>query len=437
MPAERWKKLKRSRAVAVIIAFATFCPGVGSAASYKILHSFNGADGTGPWGGVTFDQTGSLLGASASGGAGTGCSSYGCGVVFKLTQQLNGNWAATVLYSFERNRQHGAIPYGGLTIAGGEVYGTTSRGGTYDSGTVFKLVHGATGWVETILYNFGTHKHDGGEPTSGVALDNAGNLYGTARTIAFELTPGTDGWEEAVLHRFVKQGDGGGVFAGVILDASGNLYGTTEGGGIGCVGGGCGTVYEIERTANGWQERILHYFDNNGKDGVNPGWGTLFMDASGSLYGTTSGGGTNLCGANGVAADLEAAQSLSGDIGNCGTVFELTKRPDGRWKETILYNFQKGATGYSPNTGVVMDKAGNLYGTTDYGGDPSCDCGVIYKLAPDAKGKWTYTVLHTFGVGNDGGVPEGNLVMDSKGNLYGGTVLGGTYGGGVVFELTP
>jgi len=75
--------------------------------------------------------------------------------------------------------------------------------------------------------------------------------------------------------------------------------------------------------------------------------------------------------------------------------------------------------------------------TTDYGGDPSCDCGVIYKLAPGPKGKWAYTVLHEFGIGNDGGVPEGNLVMDSKGNLYGGTVLGGTYGGGVVFELTP
>lgn len=83
-----------------------------------------------------------------------------------------------------------------------------------------------------------------------------------------------------------------------------------------------------------------------------------------------------------------------------------------------------------------MDKAGNLYGTTDYGGG-GCDCGVIYKLAPGPKGKWTYTVLHTFGIGDDGGVPEGNLVMDSKGNLYGGTILGGTYGQGVIFELTP
>jgi len=118
-------------------------------------------------------------------------------------------------------------------------------------------------------------------------------------------------------------------------------------------------------------------------------------------------------------------------------VFKLTPQSGGRWKETILYNFQKGVTGFSPNAGVVMDKAGNLYGTTDYGGDPSCDCGVIYKLAPGPKGKWAYTVLHEFGIGNDGGVPEGNLVMDSKGNLYGGTVLGGTYGGGVVFELTP
>jgi uncharacterized repeat protein (TIGR03803 family) len=279
-------------------------------------------------------------------------------------------------------------------------------------GTVFELTRGASGWTEHVLYSFGTRSNDGYEPTAGVAMNKAGNLYGTAPyggSTAFELTPGTGGWKETVLHRFVKQGDGGGLFGGVILDASGNLYGTTEGGGA--FNGG--TVYELYRTSSGWKEKVLHSFHLSQSDGNTPGWGSLFMDSSGSLYGTTAGGGC--CG---------------------GVVFKLTPDSSGRWKETILYNFQKGVTGYSPNAGAVMDKAGNLYGTTDYGGG-FCDCGVIYKLAPGPTGKWMYTVLHTFGVGYDGGVPEGNLVMDSKGNLYGGTVLGGVYGGGVVFELTP
>jgi uncharacterized repeat protein (TIGR03803 family) len=112
----------------------------------------------------------------------------------------------------------------------------------------------------------------------------------------------------------------------------------------------------------------------------------------------------------------------------------LTKGANGGWRDTILYNFKAGPTGSTPNAGVVMDKAGNLYGTTDYGGSGS-ECGVIYRLAPN-KGKWEYTVLHTF-EGLDGCLPEGNLVLDKKGNLYGGTILGGNTGYGVVFEVTP
>jgi uncharacterized repeat protein (TIGR03803 family) len=394
----------------MVVALATFCPGVGSAASYKILHSFIGTDGTGPWGGVALDRKGNLFGASASGGNLSECNGYGCGVVFELRPQSNGKWTEAVLYRFDSHGNDGYTSYGGVTMgSGNHLYGTTYAGGSHHVGTVFKLTHGASGWAESVLYSFGTRSDDGGEPTAGVAMDNAGNLYGTARTIAFELYPGTDGWKENVLHRFVKQGDGGGVFAGVILDSTGSLYGTTEGGGA----DNGGTVYEVQHTSSGWKEKVLHSFHLSQTDGNTPGWGSLFMNGSGSLYGTTRGGGC--CG---------------------GVVFKLTPDSSGRWKEALLHNFQKGATGFSPNAGVVMDKAGNLYGTTDYGGG-FCDCGVIYKLAPGPNGKWTYTVLHTFGIGNDGGVPEGNLVMDGEGNLYGGTVLGGAYGGGVVFELTP
>jgi uncharacterized repeat protein (TIGR03803 family) len=136
------------------------------------------------------------------------------------------------------------------------------------------------------------------------------------------------------------------------------------------------------------------------------------MDGSGNLYGTTETGAC--CG---------------------GVVYELTPRGDGRWKEIIAYTFQGGALGNQPYWGVVMDKSGNLYGTTDGGGGPGC--GVIYKLAPAAKGKWKYSVLHTFGNAYDGCLPAGNLAIDGKGNLYGGTIFGGTGGYGVIFELTP
>jgi uncharacterized repeat protein (TIGR03803 family) len=269
-------------------------------------------------------------------------------------------------------------------------------------------------------------------------MDAAGNLYGTA-AVAFELSPGFGDWTETVLHQFgVKRGDGAGPYAGLLLDAAGNLYGTTEGGGNQCGSSGCGTVYELTRDQRGeWMEIVLHRFDNNGTDGVGPGSGALFMDGSGSLYGTTTGGGVNACG--GFAEYLNgrlAEHAPSADIGNCGTIFKLTKGGKGIWKEAILYNFKSGSSGHLPFAGVVMDKSGNLYGTTDGGGNSS-GCGVIYKLAPQPKGKWKYTVLYTFSGGSDGCIPAGNLVFDKKGNLYGGTVLGGTTGNGVIFELTP
>jgi len=138
------------------------------------------------------------------------------------------------------------------------------------------------------------------------------------------------------------------------------------------------------------------------------------MDSSGSLYGTTSGGGafTSQC--------------------SCGTVFKITPGSNGKWKETILHSFTLGAGGEGPSAGVVMDNAGNLYGTTSAGGS-SCGCGLIYKLAPGSNGKWTYTVLHRF-TGADGAGPNANLILDSNGNLYGTTTTGGA---GVAFELTP
>jgi uncharacterized repeat protein (TIGR03803 family) len=178
-----------------------------------------------------------------------------------------------------------------------------------------------------------------------------------------------------------------------------------------------GTVFEVQRSSSGWKEQALHNFPAFAHDGQVPGGGALALDSSSNLYGTTIQGGRNIC----------------SDVG-CGTIFRLTQGTDGKWKETILYNFKPGAARSFPG-GVVIDKAGNLYGMAGNGGG-SCDCGVVYKLAPGSNGKWTYTVLHRFS-GADGAVPAGNLTLDDKGNLYGGTVLGGGTNNGVIFELTP
>jgi uncharacterized repeat protein (TIGR03803 family) len=248
-------------------------------------------------------------------------------------------------------------------------------------------------------------------------MDKAGNLYGTAG-VAFELTETPGGWTESVLYTFCSKPDcidGYLPYAGLILDAKGNLFGTTEAGGA----YGSGTVFKVRPLPDGtWQERVLHSFGSFPKDGRGPGVGALALNPAGSLYGTTPGGGKNVCGTN-----------------YCGTIFKLTRQPNGHWKETILYHFKKGSSGHGPGAGVVLDSAGNLYGTTIYGGT-QCDCGVVYKLAPNGDGTWTYTVLHQF-TGFDGAQPDANPILDDKGNLYGTAAIGGPGGAGVVFEVTP
>jgi uncharacterized repeat protein (TIGR03803 family) len=391
--------------------------------SYTVLHNFNGTDGEGPWGGVVVDHAGNVYG---TGGGGMGDCRGGCGVVFGLAQ-TNGEWAYSVLYDFV-SCDSGCYPQGTPLIAAAGVYGTTVGGPHYPGGAVFELTQGFTGWSETLLHAFCPTQEckDGAVPFAGVITDGSGNLYGTTAGggphgggVVFRLAPGRGGWKETVIHGFHpsyynQPAPGGtGPYAGLIVDSVGNLYGTTANGGALCNGWSCGVVYELKPLpGGGWKEVVLHRFHNNGTDGSTPGWGALYMDAAGILYGTTQSGGSY-----------------------AGVIYKLKRDSDGQWKETILYDFKSGVTGNGPNAGVAMDGSGNLYGTTDYGGYG--DCGVIYKLAHKPTGKWAYTVLHTFGHGDDGCLPEGNLVIDQKGRLYGGTVLGGAYGAGVVFELTP
>jgi uncharacterized repeat protein (TIGR03803 family) len=234
---------------------------------------------------------------------------------------------------------------------------------------------------------------------------------------------------------FKGASNGGQPWSPPILDESGNLYGTTSEGGNGaCYNDnwlvGCGTVYEFSPPASpgdSWTETLLYQFQGDA-DGVFPVGGLVF-DKAGNLYGTTEMGGTP----------------------NGGTVFELTPPASGSgpWIKTILHNFSGGvAQGSSPEAGLTFDKRGNLYGTTTYGGDcdiPTVFCGgVVFELTPPAAGGtgWTYTVLYTFQGMPDGAVPQGTLIFDGSGRLYGTTEYGGSSnepetGGGTVFQLTP
>ena len=417
------KKASWSTAPAMAAVALSLCLPAHAAPKCTVLHSFTGGpDGNGN-AGVSLDEKGNVYGASLGGGS-QDCQD-GCGLVWELTPGAGGNWTLTPLYDFTGG-DDGQNPYAPPTFGpAGVLYGTTEYGGAPKCGTAFELTPGSGGWEQSVLYAFGEQPGDGVYPTAGLAIDPAGNLYGTTPKAGahgggtvFELFPGAGRWNETVLYAFCPTDNcpnGDDPYAGLILDASGNLYGTTSYGGKGCGGDGCGVVYELSPVSGGrWKETVLHRFDNNGKDGYTPGNGALFMDALGNLYGTTEVGGA------GAGAD--------------GMVFRLTPGPHGRWRETILYNFNGGAEGGYPSGGVVMDNGGNLYGLTADGG---IGCGVLYKLAPGGKGKWAYSVLHTFGQGADGCIPVGNLVLDKKGNLYGGTVLGGTTGNGIVFELTP
>jgi len=288
-------------------------------------------------------------------------------------------------------------------------------GGSHSQGIVYELTNGAHGWGEKVLHRFGP-TDDACCPYAQLTMDGNGKLYGTGGGAAYELSPGTNSWTEAILHVFNgKNGDGLGPAAGMRLDAAGNLYGTTEGGGSSknC-GGGCGTVYEIQHQTNGTCKRIILHSFNAYNDGAFPGFADkLIVDKAGNPYGTAIGG-----------------QSSH------GVIYHMYRTASGQWKENVLYNIATASDGDNPSSGVVMDSAGNLYGTTIAGGDASCDCGVVYKLAPGANGTWTYTVLHRF-TGYDGAEPDANLTLDSAGNIYGTTATGGAGGAGVVFEITP
>jgi uncharacterized repeat protein (TIGR03803 family) len=235
--------------------------------------------------------------------------------------------------------------------------------------------------------------------------------------VALALVPGA--WAAAkysVLYNFKGGKDGLRPSAGLISDAAGNLYGVTAGGGLGG-NGGCGTVFKLTRVKDGWSQKVIYRFPGNAKDGCNP-YANLSFDSQGNLYGTTYTGGTGDCYGR-----------------KCGTVFELTPTAGGKWMESVLHRFAGGKDGDILYAGVVLNAAGDVFGTTRDGGTTSCKCGTVFELMPQAGGGWSNNLLHSFS-GTDGADPSG-LIFDTLGNLYGVTNVGGTYDAGVAFELSP
>jgi hypothetical protein len=280
-------------------------------------------------------------------------------------------------------------------------------------------------YSESILHNFGATSSDGDQVVGGVIVDAAGNLYGTAQQggvdqngIVYELSPSVGGWLETILYSFTGKSDGGWPSSSVILDAAGNLYGTGYFGGAqspNCSPLGCGVVYELSPSVGGgWVQTVIHTF-HGGVSGNGPFAG-LTMDAAGNLYGTAAYGGLGY-----------------------GLVYELSPSSAG-WQYKPIHAFTNGADGNEPEAGVTLDAAGNLYAATLYGGktETLCPngCGAIIKLTPTAGGIWTGSLVHDFD-GADGTSPGGAVALDSAGNVYASTLLGGPDGVGTVIELSP
>jgi len=355
-------------------------------------------------------------------------------VTFSVSAQAQ---TETLLYDFGSTPTDGYDPLAPVLLDGsGDLFGTTLRGGAAGPcaepsgpiacGIVFELVKSSGTYTEKVLHNFTGPPTDGDEPAAGLIADSSGNLYGSTGTggsglcgsnscgTVFELVKSSNGYTETVLHMFTGL-DGEEPLAGLIIDSARNLYGTTNEGGA----YGFGTVFELVNSSGGYTEKVLYSFSGSAGDGVNP-QASLVMDAAGNLFGTTIG--------------YFAGFHCSGST--CGTVFELVNS-GGSYAKKVIYTFTE-SDGWNPVASLIMDSSGNLYGTTDFGG--AHGVGTVFELM-NSSGNYAQKVLHSFaGTPTDGEYPVASLVMDTSGNLFGTTALGGSAsscdgGCGTAFEL--
>jgi uncharacterized repeat protein (TIGR03803 family) len=320
-----------------------------------VLHSFGqGTDGWYPDAAVIFDKKGNMYGTTSEGGP------FGFGTVFEMSPTSGGRWTESILHAFSIYGED--TPEAPLIFdQQGNLYGTTENGGIA-FGTVFQMTPPPSPggqWTENVIYNF-TDTNDGAYPASGLLIDKQSNLYGTSSFAGihdggtvYELKRTATGWQEITLYEFQSGDDGAQPSGPLATDGKGNLYGTTDSAGA----GRCGVVFKLAYLHGTWADQTLYSFDC-GPDGGNP-WGGVTLDRLGNLYGTTSQGGAY----------------------GYGTVFKLSPSPDGTWSETVLYTFTNGADGTYPRWGVVPDRLGRLYGVAT-GGAPPCSCGTVFEILP-------------------------------------------------------
>jgi uncharacterized repeat protein (TIGR03803 family) len=385
---------------------------VGAQSSYAVIHNFGGQDGVNPTAPLLVDKAGNMYGTDL----------YSA---FKLSTGVGGVWTASILASIPAGSSFGKL----IFDKAGNLYGTTVYAGIMSCGsqqngcgTVFELTPNPDGtWASKTLYSF-TDGSDGAYPYAGLTIDNVGNLYGTTSQggtnctiqfaqcgVVFELTPNGDGtWTQHVLHNFTGANDGANPFGNLVFH-KGLLYGTTA-----------SNVFSLKRGLHGvWTETVLHTFQG-GNDGSGAMAGGVF-DRAGNLYGTTSAGGGTGC-----------YQSRG-----CGTIYQLKPNLDGTWTESVLYRFQGGSDGdYAAYYSLILDNAGDLYGTTIDGGDNvNCiggNCGTAFELTPGANGQWSRTMLYQF---TDNAYQPAGLAFGKGHHLYGTTSFGGS--GGEAFEIVP
>jgi uncharacterized repeat protein (TIGR03803 family) len=457
---------------------------VNPAGQETVLHTFTGgSDGGNPYAGVILDAAGNLYGTASVGGKSN------AGVVYKLDPSTG---QETVLYNFTGGAD-GANPYGGVIAdTDGNLYGTTYGGGRFEDGVVYKLSRSG---VETVLHNFGGAANVGYAPTDGVVRDAAGNLYGTATTVVYKLTASGQYTAYGVFGCKI----GGDVWAGVVLDAAGNLYGTTgmptEGECFGATPVPNGAVFKVDTagqvsvlfgfpgatrpqpdlssganagllldsagnlygaTANAGLAGAVYKLDSANQEttlysfpaaaGGTRAFGPVIGDSAGNLYGTTQEGGTANGGVlykvdsagketalynftNGVDKFVarDSAGNLYGAAGSSVTGLGELYKLSAAGEYSMLYSFTGGTDG-SSGSGVIVDPGGTLYGVSGGAAVP----GLVFKLSSSGQ----FTVLYTFTGGADGSLPNGGLILDSAGNLYGTTEEGGL-GAGVVYKLDP
>jgi uncharacterized repeat protein (TIGR03803 family) len=339
--------------------------------------------------------------------------------------------------------------------------------------SVLVLHERALGQQETILHNFGETQADGMDPYAGLIFGSDGNLYGTTAYggdlyggTAFQLVPnGTGGWSYNTIYSFDWQVVWN-IYAGLTLGPSNTLYGVAGDGYAGDQIRG-GTVFSLIPATNGsWTKKNLFQFPPSGLEGIFP-YTNLISDTYGNFYGTAQGGRWD----GGVAYELVATSNgltykvlhnfaamgttnasvpaaplafdssgnlygttVYGGTYNTGTVFELVAQKNGAWSEKVLYSFNTGGEHQSVS-GLAVDSSGNLYGTTSLGG--AYGAGMVFELARGERASWSEKILHSFGDGQDGSYPNAGVVFDPAGNLFGTTGGGGAENGGTVFELEP